>query len=44
MLTARLLVRDDDDKGKYVEVASTFSGRNTLFGYDPVVCQSVPPA
>lgn len=44
VLTVNLLVRDRNDEGKYVEIASTFSGRNTLFGYDPVVCQSVPPA
>jgi type II secretory pathway pseudopilin PulG len=43
VLNVRLLVKNPDSKGVPVEVATTLSGRNTLFGYDPAVCQSVPP-
>jgi prepilin-type N-terminal cleavage/methylation domain-containing protein len=43
VLNVRLLVKNPDGGGDPVEVATTLSGRNTLFGYDPAVCQNVPP-
>jgi prepilin-type N-terminal cleavage/methylation domain-containing protein len=43
VLNVRLLVKSPDSKGTPVEVMTTLSGRNTLFGYDPAVCQNVPP-
>jgi len=43
VLNVRLLVKNPDGGGVPVEVATTLSGRNTLFGYDPAVCQNVPP-
>lgn len=44
VLNVRLLVKNPDSAGVPVEVTTTISGRNTLFGYDPAVCQVVPPA
>jgi hypothetical protein len=43
VLQVRLLVKNPDSTGKPAEVATTLSGRNTLFGYDPAVCENVPP-
>lgn len=43
VLEIRLLVKNPDSSGSPVEVATTLSGRNTLFGYDPAVCGDVPP-
>ena len=44
VLTVHLLVKNPDDEGVPVELQTTLSGRNTLFGYDPAVCRTVPPA
>jgi hypothetical protein len=43
VLDIRLLVKNPDSTGSPVEVTTTLSGRNTLFGYDPAVCENVPP-
>ena len=43
VLNIRLLVKEDRDEGRPTELLTTVSGRNTLFGYDPAVCQVIPP-
>lgn len=39
-----LLVRDPRSKGAAQDVQTSLSGRNTLYGYDPGVCNPVPPS
>lgn len=39
-----LLVKDTASKGKVLEVKTSLSGRNTLYGYDPGICSPVPAA
>jgi len=40
LIDVRLLV---GTSGKPVEVQSSLSGRNTEYGYDPNVCNPIPP-
>lgn len=43
VIQVRLLVHEPGDHGAPVDVTASVSGRNTLFGYDPAVCRTVPP-
>jgi hypothetical protein len=44
LVDVRILVKDPSAGGKPAEVVSSLSGRNTLYGFDPGVCDPVPPA
>lgn len=39
-----LRVKDPASEGKDVDVVTSLAGRNTIYGYDPGVCDPVPPA
>lgn len=44
LVDIRILVQDAASGGEPIEVVSSLSGRNTLYGYDPGICDPVPAA
>ena len=44
LVDVRILVKDATAGGRPTEVVSSLSGRNTLYGFDPGVCDPVPAA
>lgn len=42
LVNISLKVKDARSKGAVLEVSTSLSGRNTLYGYDPGVCSPVP--
>lgn len=44
LVDIRILVKDPGAGGKPAEVLGSLSGRNTLYGFDPGICDPVPAA
>lgn len=44
LVDIKLLVQNPSSEGQPIDVTSSLSGRNTAYGYDPGVCNPVPPA
>jgi prepilin-type N-terminal cleavage/methylation domain-containing protein len=44
VVNVRLLVKDPKAGGRPVDVKTSLTGRNTVYGYDQSVCSPIPPA
>ena len=44
VVQVRLKVRSSGDRGLPVDITTSLTGRNTVYGYDTSVCSPIPPA